>query len=77
MTASEDLLVNVLLEVFKTKGRAAPQMGPDTVLEQLGLESLDFAQAVIRLEELTGLDPFAGDGEYQIRTVADFAALYA
>jgi Phosphopantetheine attachment site len=51
-------------------------LGPDTVLDQLGLESLDFAQVVIRMEEITGKDPFATGTEYQIKTLSDLAVLY-
>ena len=76
MTATENRLAEVLLDIFKMKGMTTPQLDADTVLDQLGLESLDFAQAVIRLEEMTGKDPFATGADYQIRTLSDFAALY-
>jgi acyl carrier protein len=67
----------VLVDIFRAKGVEPPALGPDTVLDQLGLESLDFAQAVIRLEEITGKDPFATGAELQIRTLSDFAAVYS
>lgn len=76
MTATENQVAEVLLEIFVTKGLAQPRIAADTVLDQLGLESLDFAQAVIRLEELTGKDPFATAADYEIKTLADLAALY-
>jgi hypothetical protein len=66
----------VLLDIFKEKGLNAPPLEADTILEQIGLESLDFAQAVIRMEEITGKDPFASGTEYQIKTLADLAAVY-
>ena len=75
-TDSQNKIVEVLLEVFKAKGLTAPALAADTVLDQLGLESLDFAQAVIRMEEITGKDPFATGAEYQIKTLSDLAALY-
>jgi acyl carrier protein len=77
MTATENQVAEVLLEIFATKGLAQPQLLADTALDQLGLESLDFAQAVIRLEELTGKDPFATGDDYQIKTLSDLAVLYA
>lgn len=77
MTATENQVAEALLEIFAAKGLAQPQLVSDTVLDQLGLESLDFAQAVIRLEELTGKDPFATGDDYQIKTLSDLAALYA
>lgn len=76
MTTTESQVAEVLLEIFATKGLARPQLMADTVLDQLGLESLDFAQAVIRLEELTGKDPFATGADYGIKTLSDLAILY-
>jgi acyl carrier protein len=73
---NQNRIIDVLSEIFKEKGLTAPPLGPETVLDQLGLESLEFAQAVIRMEELTGKDPFATGAEFQIRTVADFSAVY-
>jgi acyl carrier protein len=75
-TGSQDRIKEILLEVFKDKGLAAPAITAETALDQLGLESLDFAQVVIRMEEITGKDPFATGTEYQIRTLSDFAVLY-
>ncbi len=76
MTATESQVSEVLLEIFAAKGLSQPRLTPDTVLDQLGLESLDFAQAVIRLEELTGKDPFAVGADYKITTLSDLAVLY-
>jgi len=73
---NKNRISEVLLEIFKAKGLAAPALSAETVLDQLGLESLDFAQAVIRMEEITGKDPFATGAEYQIKTLADLAVLY-
>jgi acyl carrier protein len=76
LTDNQGRVAEVLLEIINIKGLTTPTLAPDTVLEQLGLESLDFAQMVIRMEELTGKDPFATGTEYQIRTLADLAACY-
>lgn len=75
-TDSQKQIVEVLTEVFQNKSLAVPALQASTVLDQLGLESLDFAQAVIRMEEITGKDPFATGAEYQIVTLSDLAALY-
>jgi acyl carrier protein len=75
-TENQSRIAEILCEIFKSKGIAAPPLEPDTVLDQLGLESLDFAQAVIRMEEITGKDPFATGSDYQIQTLADLALLY-
>lgn len=61
---------------MELKGISAPNMGPETVLDQIGLESLDFAEVVIRMEEITGKDPFATGTEYQIKSLSDLAVLY-
>jgi acyl carrier protein len=75
-TDNQNRIIEVLLEIFNEKGLGAPALSAETVLDQLGLESLDFAQAVIRMEEITGKDPFATGEEYQIKTLSDFAVLY-
>lgn len=76
VTDNEKLVIAVLLDLLKEKELPPPLLTPDTMLEQIGLESLDFAQAVIRLEEITGKDPFAASTDHQIRTVSDLAVLY-
>ena len=63
--------------VFKNKGIDPPVMSAETVLDgSLGLESLDFAEIVMRLEQVFGKDPFSGDTIPEISTVADLCALY-
>ncbi len=76
MSENENRIVDILVEIMKAKGLAVPALAPDAVLEDLGLESLDFAEAVIRLEEITGKDPFATGAEHNIKTLSDLAALY-
>lgn len=73
---NQNRIKEILLDIFKEKGLVAPPLKASTVLEQIGLESLDFAQAVIRMEEITGKDPFASGAEFQIKTLADLAAVY-
>jgi hypothetical protein len=76
ITENESRIVQFLSEVFTMKGMAVPPLGPDTVLDQIGLESLDFAQVVIRMEECTGKDPFATGEDFQIKLLSDLAVLY-
>lgn len=75
-TENQNRIAEILAEIISTKGLKQVALGPDTVLDQIGLESLDFAQAVIRMEEITGKDPFATGAEYQIKTLSDLAVLY-
>jgi acyl carrier protein len=77
MTPAEAMVIRELEEVIRGKGFSLPNLSPETVLDQqLGLESLDFAELVIRLEQATGKDPFGSTVTPQIRTVSDLAALY-
>jgi len=76
ITENQSRIIQVLTEVFLIKNLPVPALSPETVLDQIGLESLDFAHAVIRMEELTGKDPFATETEFQIKTLSDLAAMY-
>ena len=72
-----DRVIDELQHVFDGKGLAAPELGPDTVLDSsLGLESMDFAELVVRLEGVFGKDPFGQAETPEIRTIADLARLY-
>jgi acyl carrier protein len=72
-----ELIVEEFRTVFKNKGLVAPAMSPATVLDgSLGLESLDFAEVVMRLEQVFGTDPFGGDTIPEVNTLADLCALY-
>lgn len=77
MTPNESAVIKILEEIFRSKNLPLPTLTPATVLDaELGLESLDFAELVVRLEELTGKDPFADGTPPQIRFISDLAALY-
>jgi acyl carrier protein len=73
-------LDKVILEfqnVFRNKGLNPPTLIPETLLDgSLGLESLDFAELVIRLEQVFGKDPFSQDPIPEVRTLADLCLLY-
>jgi acyl carrier protein len=72
-----DKVVSELEAVFRGKGLTAPPLSPLTVLDSsLGLESLDFAELVVRLEEIFGKDPFAQVELPQVSTIADLSRLY-
>lgn len=77
MSPTETKVISALEAVFENKGQSAPEMTPDTALDgSLGLESLDFAELVVRLEQEFGKDPFSTDGVPQVNTVRQLAALY-
>ncbi len=76
MTSSELTVIKILGEIIRSKRLPVPAFTPATTLDaQLGLESLDFAELVVRLEEETGKDPFAVEVP-SVRTISDLAALY-
>jgi acyl carrier protein len=77
MTSNEIAVIQILQAIIHSKQLPVPSITPDTALEtKLGLESLDFAELVVRLEEATGKDPFADGNAPQVQTVSDLAALY-
>jgi len=65
-------------EVCRASGLDTPELGADTVLDSsLGLESVDFAEIVVRLEAEFGIDPFAQGEVPSVITFGDLVALYA
>jgi acyl carrier protein len=74
---AEAKVIACIAEVFDNKGEAAPPLGPDTRLDaSLGLDSLDFAELVVRLEARFGGDPFSRGASGRVGTVAELARLY-
>ena len=80
METLQPTLAKVIFEfetVFRNKSLNPPPLNLETVLDgSLGLESLDFAELVIRLEQVFGADPFARDPIPEVRTLADLCLLY-
>ena len=70
-------VISALRQVFENKGVPPPLMGPHTLLDRsLGLDSLDYAEAVVRLDNDFGTDPFAAPEPPIVRTIADLANAY-
>ena len=77
MTENERRVVAALQAIFSNKRVPPPPIGPETVLDRtLGLESIDFAELVVRLEQEFGADPFSEGSVGTISTVADLARVY-
>ncbi|MHB0956092.1 MAG: phosphopantetheine-binding protein [Pirellulaceae bacterium] len=76
--AVRDEIVAVIRQVADESGKElADDFGDETVLLQSGLDSLDFAIVVVRLEETLDADPFSVMKEpIYPRTLADFVAIY-
>jgi len=75
--ATFEKIVGEFKVVFKSKGLTPPSLAPETVLDgSLGLESLDFAEVVVRLEQVFGKDPFSEGTIPEVRTLHDLCTLY-
>lgn len=72
-------VVSALRTVLTDTGRADRAIAPTMLLSaDLGLDSLDVAQAVVLLERALGVDPFrAGSPAGPVRAVADLIAIYS
>jgi acyl carrier protein len=79
MSTLEDDIRRVFAEVWALeKGTPAPDLMPDTVLLETGLDSLGFAIFVSSLEEALGYDPFTlAEDAYYPQTFTDFVTFYA
>ena len=74
----EDVIRKVFNDVWKRqKGTEPPKLEAQTLLLETGLDSLDFAIIVARLEEVLGFDPFSiADDAYYPQTFGEFVAFY-
>ena len=78
MAATLDRVIDQIKDVYANKGAEAPSLRAESVLgPEIGLESLDLAEIVVRLEEEFGQDPFAEGMVPNIRTIGDLSQLYA
>ncbi len=71
-------VIRCLSEVFQNKGQAPPALRPDTLLDRsIGLQSIDFAELVVRLEGDFGFDPFSEGATVDVMSIRQLAELYA
>jgi len=80
LTAARTVVARLIEETLAADGRPAGQVSDEQSLFAggLGLDSLQFAALVVRLERETGRDPFRGGQAPRLpRTVGELAALYA
>jgi acyl carrier protein len=76
-TVSEAKVIESIAEVFEGKGLEPPPLGAETRLDNsLGLDSLDFAELVVRLEAQFGIDPFSQGAPTRVTTIGQLAKLY-
>ncbi|HAI11921.1 MAG TPA: hypothetical protein DCM28_09470 [Phycisphaerales bacterium] len=73
----EERIREVFNSVFDDRGIPRVDMNDQSVLDSsLGLESMDFAIIVVKLEEEFGFDPFAEGIPDGVRTYGDLVKLY-
>lgn len=86
MTASPSLVLpaiaSAIRDVLRDTGRQAKTIDPGMLLTaDLGLDSLDLAQAIVLLERSLGVDPFrtppASGVRPPLRSVADLVSIYS
>ena len=78
---SRDELTRVILQIIGetlvAKDLSAQGLGLDSPVDtSLGLDSLDWAAVVVRIEMETGVDPFAEGTIGGLKTVSDLVDLY-
>lgn len=72
----DEVVSRAIGEVFEENGKPKVAVRPDSrILEDLGLDSLNLALLLVKLEERTGRDPFAAGFE-NFTTVGELVALY-
>ena len=80
MTSRNDLTRTILLIIEETlvaKDLSAQGLDLDSPVDStLGLDSLDWAAVVVRIELETGVDPFAEGTVGSLKTVSDLVDLY-
>ena len=70
-------VLEAMAEIFKNKGADVPSIDSETKLDQtLGLDSMDFAELVVRLEQAFGFDPFSTGTPPRLQKVGDLVSFY-
>ncbi len=70
-------IVRTIKEILVERGDAVPELIPETRIRASGMDSLDIAALVVRLEERLGFDPFAEESPAQYpQTLGQLAELY-
>ena len=73
-----DIVAQTIRTILSERNDPVPELKPETPISASGLDSLDVASLVVRLEEQFGVDPFQADNlEQYPRTLGEMADLYA
>ena len=77
MNDLENTIRRVTLEIARRKAPDLAEVQMEqSLIEQLGLASMDLAELIAILEAELGVDPFATTAISRIRTVADLCTAY-
>ncbi|TKB79782.1 MAG: acyl carrier protein [Nitrospira sp.] len=72
-----EVILQIIRETAEAKNLTVTNLGLDSPVDRrLGLDSLDWAAVVVRLEGETGIDPFAAGAVPTLTTVSDLVELY-
>ena len=70
-------VLDTLREIFSNNGLQPPALTAETPLDNtLGLDSMDFAELVVRLEDKFGFDPFASGTPPRLQKIGDLVEFY-
>ena len=71
------VILQIIEDTLVAKNLSAQGLGLDSPIDSsLGLDSLDWAAVVVRIELETGVDPFAKGTVGRLKTVSDLIDLY-
>ncbi|ABF40374.1 hypothetical protein Acid345_1372 [Candidatus Koribacter versatilis Ellin345] len=72
-----DELSETIRAIIRERGDVPSELAPTTPILECGLDSLDIASLVARLEERYGVDPFSDDSLNEVpQNLGQMAALY-
>jgi acyl carrier protein len=70
-------IVDTMREVYRNKNLEPPVLNAETPLDNsIGLDSMDFAELVVRLESKFGFDPFASGTPPRLQKIGDLVDFY-
>lgn len=72
-----DTIAQTIRTILLERSDPVPELTPETRISASGLDSLDVAALVVRLEEQLGLDPFKEVLDRYPQTLGEMADLYA
>ena len=69
-------ILAAIRESLEMKGITEPPTAHTPVDARLGLDSLDWAAIVVRLEGVLGIDPFEEGVDRELKTIQDIVGVY-